>query len=117
MKITGEVTDTAALDELGKRLARTRLDLDLTQQQLADEAGISRDTVLRLEDGQSVTLTAFLRVLRALRLLEGMERLVPEPLPSPIEQLEREGKRRRRASGSRRKPNAEDAGVWEWGTE
>jgi transcriptional regulator with XRE-family HTH domain len=117
MQITGDLTDAAVLGELGKRLARTRLDLDLTQQGLADEAGISRDTVLRLEDGQSVTLTAFLRVLRALRLLEGVDRLVPEPLPSPIEQLEREGKRRRRASGSRRKANAQDAGVWEWGTE
>ncbi|MDP2712380.1 MAG: helix-turn-helix domain-containing protein [Solirubrobacteraceae bacterium] len=114
MQITNELVDDAVLAELGRRLTRLRLDRDLTQQQLADEAGVSRDTVLRLEGGRSVTLTALLRLLRALQLLEGIELLVPEPLPSPIEQLEREGARRRRASGSR--PERDDRAPWRWGT-
>lgn len=116
MQLTNDLTDDTLLAELGRRLAQQRLDRDLTQQELADEAGVSRHTVHRLEDGESVTLTAFMRVLRALRLLDGLEALVPEPLPSPIEQLERAGARRRRASGSRRKADARDAGPWRWGT-
>ena len=99
--------------ELGERLARSRLDRNLTQEQLAREAGISRDTLQRLERGGGVALTALLRVLRALGLLERVEALVPEPLPSPIEQLEHEQRRRRRASGSR----GDDAPrPWRWGT-
>jgi len=116
MKIDNELTDAVVLAEIGRRLTRLRLDRDLTQQQLADEAGVSRHTVLRLEDGHSVTLVALLRLLRALELLEGLELLVPEPLASPIEQLEREGARRRRASGSRRKPGERGPGDWRWGT-
>jgi transcriptional regulator with XRE-family HTH domain len=116
MRIEPSLTDAAVLSELGRRLARLRLDRDVSQQQLADEAGVSRHTVLRLESGQSVTLVALLRLLRALQQVEGLETLVPEPLPSPIEQLEREGGQRRRASGSHRKDRDEDGGRWEWGT-
>ena len=114
MRFANDLADEATLRELGSRIARLRLDRDLTQQQLADEAGISRHTLLRLEDGHSVTLTALMRALRALDLLDGLEVLVPEPLPSPLEQLERERGRRRRASGTRAGDDAR--GTWEWGT-
>jgi transcriptional regulator with XRE-family HTH domain len=110
-----ELSDDATLGELGRRVAQLRLDRDLTQQQLADEAGISRHTLLRLEDGQSVTLSAFLRVLRALELLDGLEVLVPEPLPSPLAQLERQGGQRQRASGGH-SARDDEPGAWEWGT-
>ena len=115
MRFGNELTDEAALRELGGRIARLRLDRNLTQQQLADEAGISRHSLLRLEDGQSVALSTLVRALRALELLDGLEALVPQALPSPLEQLEREHGQRQRGSGTR----AEDdpgARPWRWGT-
>jgi transcriptional regulator with XRE-family HTH domain len=42
----------------------------LTQTQLADRAGVSRDTLTRLEGGTGVGLETLLRVLRALGLLD-----------------------------------------------
>ncbi|GAC1321346.1 MAG: hypothetical protein NVSMB25_14930 [Thermoleophilaceae bacterium] len=115
MRFANDLTDEATLRELGGRIARQRLDRNLTQQQLADEAGISRHTLLRLEDGQGVTLSALVRALRALELLDGLEALVPEPLPSPLEQLERERGQRQRASGTQADDDA-DHRAWEWGT-
>ena len=117
MKFGNQLTDEATLHELGQRVARLRLDRDLTQQQLADEAGVSRHTLLRLEDGQSVTVTALLRVRRALRLLEGLEALAPEPLPSPLAELRRQTAQRRRASGAteEQRPRVEPS-RWTWGT-
>lgn len=115
MRFTNELTDDATLNELGDRIARLRLDRNQTQQQLADEAGLSRHTLLRLEDGHSVALSALLRTLRALELLDGLETLIPEPLPSPLQQLEREGGRRQRASGTQADDGV-DPGQWEWGT-
>jgi transcriptional regulator with XRE-family HTH domain len=119
MQITNGLTDDAALAELGSRLARARLARNLTQQQLADQAGVSVDTVRRLERRQSITLTALLRLLRALGQLDALDRLLPDELPSPIEQLERERGRRRRAAGSRgRRPQdkpAAEPGDWKWG--
>ena len=116
MRFSNELTDDAVLAEVGARVARWRLDRNLTQRELADEAGLSRITVARAEGGQSVTFSALVRILRALGLLENMEALVPQPLPSPIEQLEHEHKRRQRAAGARGTPRADDRGPWRWGT-
>jgi len=106
----------AVLGELGGRLARVRLDQNLTQRELADRAGVSKRTVERLESGAAATqLSGFIRVCRALGLLERLEVLVPAPLPSPIVQWKLRGKRRRRAS-SARIPDRPSK-TWTWGDE
>jgi transcriptional regulator with XRE-family HTH domain len=107
-------TDRAVLVELGRRLARTRLEQNLTQEELAFEAGISKPSVERLEAGVPVKLETFLRVLRALGLLETLDRLVPVPLPSPIERLRHRGHERRRATGGRTGPERAPRD-WTWG--
>lgn len=117
MRFESQLSDEAVLRELGQRVGRLRLDRGTTQQQLADEAGVSRHTLLRLEDGQSVTLGALLRILRSLGLLEGLNELVPEPLPSPLAELERQTARRKRASGAEKNRTADDPPeAWRWGT-
>jgi transcriptional regulator with XRE-family HTH domain len=121
MKIESKMTDEAVLAELGARLERTRLERDLSQIELAAEAGVERKSVRRIEGGEPVQLVSFVRVLRALDLLDPLDRLVPEPLPSPIELLKLHGRRRRRASGERGGDtvNAEDEAKksWRWGDE
>lgn len=117
MKIEGYLTDEAVLSELGARLERTRLERNLSQRELAGEAGVERKAVQRIEAGEPVKLTSFIRVLRALGLLDALDQLVPEPLASPIELLKLHGKRRRRASGARRgrDPEPQDAAAqWRW---
>lgn len=107
------MTDAAVLAELGGRLERVRLERNVTQAELAREAGISRRTLVRLEQGEEgVGAAVLLRVMRALGLLEQFDLLVPEPLPSPIEQLRLQGRRRRRAS---RKRDHDDGTAWSWG--
>ena len=113
MKIESTLTDAAALAELGRRLARARIERDLTQAQLAYEAGLSRPTIVRLEGGAPVTTPALLRVLRALGLLDRLDLLVPEQAVSPIDLLERAGRERKRVRRSRR--TAGDAPAWTWG--
>lgn len=118
MKITANLTDAAAIRELGSRLANRRLLLDLTQAALAEQAGVDRKSVVRLENGDAVRLEVLIRILRALELLDGLNRLVPERQPSPIELLEHEGRRRRRASGTRRRaPGTTEPGGFRWGDE
>jgi transcriptional regulator with XRE-family HTH domain len=113
MKIDKSITDGALLELLGRRLARIRLSLNLTQQQLAEQAGLGLRTVQRLELGAAATqLSGFVRVCRVLGLVEGFETLIPEPMPSPVAQLKLRGKERKRASSA--KP-AQPAGPWQWG--
>jgi putative transcriptional regulator len=101
MKIQPNSPDDFVLRELGQRLARTRLERNLSQGGLAREAGVSKRTVERLEAGESVKVDSLVRVLRGLGQLEALDRLIAEPLPSPIERLRTEGRRRRRAGTPR----------------
>jgi transcriptional regulator with XRE-family HTH domain len=134
MKILNQTLDAEVLEVLGERLHRTRLERDMTQAQLADLAGVGKRTVERLEAGSVGTqLSVLVRVCRVLGLLERVDLFIPEPAPSPIEQLKLHGKRRKRASGKRRGYDAADGGTglrvaepdpepkpgrkWKWGDE
>ncbi|MBW8060279.1 MAG: helix-turn-helix transcriptional regulator [Solirubrobacterales bacterium] len=118
MRIETGNTDDVVLGELGERLARTRLERNLDQGQLAVEAGVSKSTVERLEAGKAVTMPSFVRILRALDLLDQLDRLLPEPLLSPIERLKTQGRQRKRASGKRggdpRAGEGGEPGTWTW---
>jgi putative transcriptional regulator len=124
MNFESHLPDAACLRELGERLARLRLNRNQTQAALAHEAGVSLRTVVRLEQGESVQLTNLLRVLRALDLLGNLEALAPESAASPLQQIRRQGRLRRRASAPRGKEAAredegggEEADGWTWGEE
>lgn len=100
MKDSRYVSESAELQALGSRLAAQRLALDLTQAQVAEQAGVSKRTVERLEAGAvSTQLSAFLRICRVLGLHDRLELLVPEPAVSPVAQLKLKGRTRKRASG------------------
>lgn len=113
MRIDNPITDEAVLAELGKRIARTRLERNVSQASLAAEAGVSKTTLERLERGGGIQLESFIRILRALGQLDRLDVVVSEPLPSPIERLETRGRQRRRA---REEVDGKDrAGTWTWG--
>jgi transcriptional regulator with XRE-family HTH domain len=108
------MTDEAILQELGERISVARLERNLTQAALAEQAGVSKRTVERLESGEVAThLSGFVRVCRALGLVDRLEALVPEPVPSPIAQLKLQGKLRQRAS--RKQSTAAPPKKWTWG--
>jgi transcriptional regulator with XRE-family HTH domain len=112
MKILKQHTDQAILTEIGERLSRARLDKNLSQAQLALEAGVSKRTIERMEAGESVQITSFVRVLRALGRIEALDGIIPESDGRPMDLLRRQGKRRQRAARS------EESGgdkPWSWG--
>lgn len=112
MKIETQMSDETMLAELGQRLARRRIDLGLTQAQAAEEAGIGKRTLERLEAGGDTQVATLIRLLRLLDLVDELNRLAPEPGPRPMDLLKLKGKERKRAS-SRRSGRPE--GDWQWG--
>ncbi len=121
VRLSAGASDAALLAELGTRIARTRLERDWTQAHLAQTASVGLNTLRRLENGDGATLTNLVRVLRALDLLDGLDAAIPEPAPSPIEQMKLAGRRRRRASGRRpaggKTPDPGAGDGWTWGDE
>lgn len=114
MRIDPQLTDRAILQELGGRLASRRVGLNLTQAALAEQAGVSKRTVERLESGEAATqLSGFLRVCRVLGLVENFETLIPESVVSPMTQLKLQGKKRQRARAA--KVASKPSSPWTWG--
>lgn len=119
MRVTHELTDAAVLQEFGLRLERRRIDSNLTQAQLAENAGVSKRTIERIEAGHNTDLVMLIRVLRALKLIDVLESLIPDQPQSPMALLKTRGRQRQRV-GRPRSKNAR-AGAqrpstpWKWG--
>ena len=114
MKITKQATDDSGARGTRRATGPIRLERNLTQGQLAEQAGVSKRTVERLELGAVATqLSGFIRVCRVLGVLERLDTLVPEPVPSPVAQLKLRGRQRQRASTT--KAVTSSAKKWQWG--
>jgi transcriptional regulator with XRE-family HTH domain len=109
--------DTSLLAEIGRRLARRRLDLGLTQAQLAREAGLAKRTVERIEAGASAQSASLLRVLRALELLAALDQVLPARGLRPMDLLRRRGKERRRARTKPAPKTSPGRPSWTWDDE
>ncbi|MDF7798716.1 helix-turn-helix domain-containing protein [Pontiellaceae bacterium B1224] len=114
MKIERVVSDEAVLQELGRRLTQRRLELQLTQADLAEQAGVSKRTVERIEAGATSQLLTMIRILRVLELLDRLDQLIPETGPRPMDLIKLKGKERQRAP---RKKKTSDDHSWKWGDE
>ncbi|MCP5145762.1 MAG: helix-turn-helix domain-containing protein [Gammaproteobacteria bacterium] len=115
MKIDTPLTDEAILAELGSRITSRRLELQLTQAAVAEQAGIAKRTLERMEAGETSQLVTLIRVLRVLDATAGLDTLLPAPEARPMDLLKRKGKVRKRASGRRAaKPSGKP---WSWNDE
>ena len=77
---------------LGERLQLLRQRRDLTQQKLADDAGVSKMTIIRIEKGKSTNVQ--LQTLRSIAKALG---LAVEELLTASEQEKRPGRRATKA--------------------
>jgi transcriptional regulator with XRE-family HTH domain len=103
MNETVKWEDKSILAALGRRVANTRIHLELTQAELAARAGVAKRTIERLECGQVATqLLGFIRVCRALGLLERIAAILPEAKPGSLTPMKQKTPQRRRASSRRR---------------
>lgn len=112
MRISKLLADEAILAEIGKRIARRRLDLQLTQADAAEQAGVAKRTLERIESGASAQMSSMIRILRALDSLPGLDRMIPEAGPRPMDLLKRKGKVRQRAS--KRRTSSQPEKPWSW---
>ena len=92
MKLTDFTPPDEVLQELGRRLARYRKQSGLTQAELAKRAGIGVATLGRIEGGRSAQMESWVKVLKALDRLAGLDRLLPETYASPMAEAKRQAR-------------------------
>ena len=100
MSIYGQ-SDKAVLRDLGQRLRQARLRRNLSQQELADQAGLNRTTISEYERGASTSTLTLVQVLRALEMLDELAGFLPDPGPGPLELARAQSHQRQRATGRR----------------
>ena len=91
------MTDKALIGVIGGFIQRNRLQQNKSQEQVANNAGISRSTLSLLERGEKVRIDTLIQVLRVLDLLHIMDVFKIEEQISPLEYARLKKKQRKRA--------------------
>ena len=88
------------LKDFGERLKQVRINANLTQKELAERSGLTKQSISNLERGaQNISFNGLIELLRVLGLVENLQLLLPEvPIVSPIELMKLEKARKKRAS-------------------
>ena len=79
------LADAIILNRIGNHLKTVRLKQNITQQSLADAAGVSLSSLKKIEKGEIGSFDSLLRVLRTLGKLDVLQPLVDEEQLSPSE--------------------------------
>lgn len=105
------MSDAAFMEQIGAFIKTQRLNQNKTQNQLADDAGINRSTLVDFEQGRGGNLLTFIQLLRALDLLHLFEEFKVKQQISPLQLAEMQQKyqKRKRASksGDNKKPKSD----------
>ena len=83
---------------LYERLKQYRINFPLTQNELAEKSGVSVRSISRFENGEDISMSKFICILRALDLSDRLLEIIPDQSKRPSYYLEHE-KKRSRASG------------------
>jgi transcriptional regulator with XRE-family HTH domain len=75
--------------DLGRKIKLYRISLEMSQQELADKTGISKRSISRIEQGESVQISSLFTILIALNLGDNIEMLVPDQSKRPSYYLEK----------------------------
>ena len=86
------MTNEALLQYVGKQMRQMRINARLSQQQLAERAGVSRSTVTQVENGKGMKMESLVAILRALNKLEILNNFETQALVSPLLIAKQEGK-------------------------
>ncbi len=89
------------LASLGKRVRAVRIAVNLSQAALASQVGVSRTTIVRLEQGLNIGTESLVRIAAALDATAEFAALFPAPEARSIDEIlaaQRRPKRARRRS-------------------
>lgn len=103
-------SDKVLLEQIGNFIKQKRIKMDLTQNDLAHKAAISRSTLSLIERGESIALATLVKILRILDALYVLGQFQISEDLSPLQLAKGDKKLRQRASNRSNNQNSEDLG-------
>ena len=97
---------------IGERIKQYRVNAGISQKDLETESGVSVRSISRLEQGASIQLESFIKILSALNLDKNIDLLIPDQTKRPsfyLKNSEKPKQRVRKKEGSTEK--------FKWGDE
>lgn len=76
------------IKEIGQKIKTYRIMNEMSQQDLEDKSGVSKRSISRLEQGESVQVDNLFKIIIALGLGDNIELLVPDQTKRPSYYLE-----------------------------
>lgn len=80
MRIHSLHSEEHILEELGRRLTKTRRQNYIAEKAFAETAGIDIRDLRRIEKGWDGSMKNWLKIMKALDLIESINQIVPEPV-------------------------------------
>ena len=109
MQIQNNTLEKGVMTELAKRVKDYRISQNMTQKELAEKSYISEGTLKRFENGSEISLSNFIKILKALGLSQNFDLLIPDQRERPSFYAEDNAARRRVGKKRTKEPE------WEWG--
>lgn len=97
-----QFSDKVLLQNIGNFIQQTRIRQNRTQEELANDAAISRSTLSLIERGDNISLINLIKILRVLDALYVLSSFHVAPEISPLKLAKGEKQQRKRASKSNR---------------
>ncbi len=93
-----QMSDVALISQIGSFIKHKRLEMNFTQATLAERSGLNRWTLSQIENGEAITLTSLIQILRSLDCLYVLSEFKVSEEISPLEyaKLKRKPKLRAR---------------------
>jgi transcriptional regulator with XRE-family HTH domain len=92
-----QMSDVAVVKQIGSFVRHVRLQQNKTQAQLAEVAGLNRWTISQIENGESITLTSLIQILRASDSLYVLNAFEVSDEISPLEYAKLKKQQKKRA--------------------
>ena len=107
-----QMTDLAIVAQIGYFIKQTRINQNKTQAELAESAGLNRWTISQIENGEPVSLTSLIQLLRALDALYVLETFKIQDDISPLAyaKLKKQQQKERVRNKSTHKDDNDDLG-------
>ena len=107
---------TIVLREIGERMAASRLQQNITQDELAEKSGVAVRTLRRFEAGNGGSMETLVRLLQALDQADSLDQILPRAGISPMQAIKSPGKRasKNKSRQRARKKSVKPIPAWSW---
>lgn len=106
------MSDKSIISSIGTYLKQQRLSKNQTQAKTAEIAGVNRWTISQIENGEAISLTSLIQILRALNVLHILNSFEIETQLSPITLAKLEKQKRQRARNNSKVTDKKNESEW-----